>query len=341
MIFHEPKNKPEPQDLIKFGEKIIEYKKNNQDKEEKIKLSLMMAEYVALRRYIDTYIKCRTTYFWSSLAVTGTVLAFVVQLLSNKLLVNLGNLVNIEDKMLLENGLINIIKNIYYNNITLAILAPLLIVTPFWCIYFDKTSTIVRISSYVRVLEWMIINFEDKNKYYCGFDTYIKFYRDDIKKAYIDKNIFSRMAKLVKRAILVKDSGFSKVINFKMPNQEIYLSWSVFFLLSIPCLFLVILSTSNILIAITAILIFLSSFIYTLYVVRELVDTNSRSQSNKEQQCRDILEKIMLLDKNEITKPLFELDKPPVLSKKWLVTWIIFLFLLLWFFIYKFPIVKY
>jgi hypothetical protein len=148
----------------------------------------------------------------------------------------------------------------------------------------------------------MIINFEKQKNYFCGFDNYVRFYREDTHKNYPKENNYwlRRIKKLILNAVFVKDSGIAKVMSFKMPNQEIYLAWIIFFMLSTLCFLLVILSikiktiaiVTKIILSLVSIFIFLSSFVYTLYVVRELVDKNSRSQSYRENQCKRLLEEI-------------------------------------------------
>lgn len=294
--------------------------------------NLIIAEYNSLRKYVETYIQCRTTYFWGSLAAAGATLTFMANLL-----------------MYSQRNTSSISTNIdYHNYIMVSFIAPLFIITPFWCVYFDKTSTIVRISAYIRVLEYIIINYENNKHLYCGFETYVKFYRNDTRKSYhTDKQIFifyiSRIWKFIKIAVLVKDSGFSKVLNFRMPNQEIYISWAIFFLISILCLVMVTISTRNYYTVGASFFIFFMSFIYTLYVVRELVDTNSRSQTAREEQCRRILKEINTIYKDDITKRLSENSENTSISfiSVPFLIFISFVCFICYYFYNIFPVAKY
>lgn len=243
-------------------------KKEEEDKDKRI-LLFMDREYVALRREVESIRRCQTTYFWSSITVSGAIIGLAVGMLG--------------------------VKEVELFYVITAFLAPLLIITPMWCIYFDKASLLVRMSAYIRVLERMIIDFDNGKKIFCGFENYTKLFRQKVCNSYKQnkRSWMSRVITMIENAFFVKDSGISRVINFKMPNQTIYLVWSTYFLISLLCFVLVTylgIKKDMCFFTFLAILIFLSSCTYTLYVVRELVNGNPRSQSYREYECLEIME---------------------------------------------------
>ena len=258
--------------------------KVEEDLKDKRILALMDREYVALRREIESIRRCQTTYFWSSITVSGAIIGLAVGMLNDKAV------------------------ELFY--LMTAFFAPLLIITPMWCIYFDKASLLVRMSAYIRVLERMVIDFDEGKKIFCGFENYTKLFRQKVCNSYKEKkrSWMLRVITMIINAFFVKDSGISRVINFKMPNQTICLVWSTYFLISLLCFVLITylgIKKDMCFFTFLAILIFLSSCTYTLYVVRELVNGNPRSQSYREYECLEIM-----ANATKTSRLLYSADKP-------------------------------
>ncbi len=199
-------------------------------------LGLMMSEHKILKDDIKTIKKCQTSYFWSSITASGAILTYSIS------------------------------KEYTQWSVVLSFIS-LLIISPMWCLYFDKTSFMVRVLAYIRVLEWMIINFEEGQKLFCGFESYTKLYRTNMYESYkkrkkkcknsdimffitrifkmINAAFFTNISIFIKSIILIKsnnkyneissESGLCKVIKFRMPNQKIYLIWLQYFFISTAC----------------------------------------------------------------------------------------------------------
>lgn len=267
-------------------------------------LSFMMLEYRMLKSDISSIIRCQTSYLLGSIGAAGASIGM-----------GLG-FSGIEITAENENA-INLYK-------LLAFFAPVILTALSSCLYFDKTSLLSRISGYLRVLENIIVYFDSKHNLFIGFESYNSLYRNVIYSEYLEREkdrenntikyknswrnffyinpflyrVISYTKLLVTKALLFNDSGLVKVITFKMPNQHIYITWWLYFLLSTMCIILEFASysefkhTDNLIISATitvSICVYLFSTIYTLYIVRELVDGNSRSQSRREKQCWNIL----------------------------------------------------
>lgn len=261
---------------------------------------VMLSEYTSLRREAESIRRCQTTYFWSSITASGTIMG-------------------------LSPAFHNYIGNNKASYVVFSFFAPLILITPIWCIVFDKTSTLFRISSYIRVLENLILDFDgDGKRLFCGYENYTKAYRRLTAKTYHDrfnaddnvllngiKIFFHRLFNVLSGALLRDDSGIEKVLNFKRPNQTVYLAWMVYFVVSLFCVCMVFASSENgSVFHYLSATIFSVAVIYTLYVVRELVDGSSRSQSYHEEFCMRCL-KFSYENRDNIYSPVRVSYEPP------------------------------
>jgi len=87
---------------------------------------MLLNEYNALREELRNLKSCQITFLNISITTTGLLIGFLE-------------------------------KSVGENTTSTIYLAPLVIILPFWLVFFDKATTITRIVGYMRILENFII----------------------------------------------------------------------------------------------------------------------------------------------------------------------------------------
>jgi len=111
-------------------------------------ISVLQEEQRLLRQELNQLKDCQLRYF--TLSVTGTAAIF-------GLVATLG-----------KSAILGV-----------AFLAPLSIILPCWCIFFDKATTITRIVGYYRVFERMIADLPTADTKYIGYERALALYRKE------------------------------------------------------------------------------------------------------------------------------------------------------------------
>lgn len=245
----------------------------NTSKEENIN-KLMLEEYKELNKEITDIKVCQRTYFWSTATIVGVLIAYGAQAKVNHYLI---------------------------------MFIPILVISPMWCIYFLKSTTITRIGGYIRILEEMIINGTSEYEYKGWFNS-LKAFRDDQKVE--SGHLTERLKNGIKRAWLNSHTnvnecneeegncnyspGIKKVFNFEAPNQHYYLDWLGFALLE-SCSFLLMIfnlddKDANWWLFFFAFFIVFVSSTYTLNIISEITcKCGRRGTTYRENKWKEIL----------------------------------------------------
>jgi hypothetical protein len=154
--------------------------------DERAKLEVMLKERDQLRSELQQLKNCQLRYFTLSVTGSGIILSIVSSIIR----------MNLQTELMF------------------AILSPLAIVIPCWWIFFDKATTITRLTGYYQILEKMITANPKKNKYpYWGYENALAFYRTQDNKATWDE-FYERFK---------KENPLVKLENLSIPNQIWYI----------------------------------------------------------------------------------------------------------------------
>lgn len=253
---------------------IYPYEKPYEIKYNKDIKSLMSSEYEVLQKLLEETRKCQTTYFWSSLTTSGILMTLGVRLMKNSS--------DIE-------------------KLCIPSMAILLVICPVWCIWFDKASSITRITAYLRVLEDII--HEKKQYIYIGWENSYAIFRYFLMDWYNNpenKDTITIGSRILCTFRYCYD-GIKICLRFKQPHQYDILNWLGFFSVSTICIFILITSRDLLYILIFSTL-YLFTIAFTSRVLSELstpnnVNAGSRSTYRRELIWRYILNAKMF-DKN-------------------------------------------
>ncbi len=111
-------------------------------------------------------------------------------------------------------------------------LSPLVIILPCWLIFFDKATSITRITGYSKYLEAFILS-EPIDAEYVGWENALSISRKRQKNAQ-NKRIFDRLKSTISAAL----DGLVSILKFSFEYRYWKISWVVFFMLSATCFFL-------------------------------------------------------------------------------------------------------
>lgn len=252
----------------------------------------MSDEYGTLREYLEELRKCQTTFYWSSIGAIGVMLAIAVRISSQ--------------------GITEIIFSLFVSS-----LVALLVVCPIWCVWFEKASSVTRVTSYLRILE-DIISGRKKDQYrYIGWENSYYVYR----RSAIAYAQFLRERKIdgQKRSFTQLRTGLESVFklrsfinNFEPTYQYNILTWCSYFFISLACVIIAAVSLWYMWSKVNCWEIFgisivcgfvficwLFTLIYTAHVLLDLSHKNTRSIASREKLWRYLLDKRMFDSENQ------------------------------------------
>jgi len=162
---------------------------------------LIYEEHSKLKDELRDLKKCQITFLTFSVTATAIILGFIVKLSPSDT------------------------QGVFY-------LSPLIVLLPAWCVFFDKATTITRIVGYYRILEMLILEKCSANNF-VGWENALS----GIRNAGSEELEIKKCA--VKKLNTKEWLNFFNVFTFrKQPHRYWALVFSIFFWLSLLCLFL-------------------------------------------------------------------------------------------------------
>lgn len=180
-----------------------------------------------------------------------------------------------------------VLKSAPYPTFGIYYLFPLIVIIPFWWIFFDKATTITRIVGYYRILELLILG-KKTSANYRGWENSLEDFRNKQNRNELPKIPKSSLKIVLQRSI--------HLIIFRTTHRYWLLSFSVFFGISLICIFacvsninLGVLRYSDKLAIVCSIIITFITALWNIKVVWQLI-YGKKSYQNNQMFCENVLQ---------------------------------------------------
>ncbi|MGR3302074.1 MAG: hypothetical protein ACUZ8I_06160 [Candidatus Scalindua sp.] len=152
-----------------------------------------------LRNELQALKKCQLQYFLLSVAATGAVFGFNNTILAST------------------------------NFSSMIFLAPLLVIVPCWWTFFDKATTITRLTGYTRMLEEQLSN---TTPFYIGYENALALFREEEEKETYENRSPGEFP-TEKRSYELKK--LLRLLTLRTRHRYWMINWYTFLLLSLTC----------------------------------------------------------------------------------------------------------